>query len=328
MVSHSPPVFSHSPPSAFLSDYSASNYSRLYESPIRSCRPQVLTPPQARKVYPIVPPLKMPPAPKSCLVQRSPEELPVDPQSPVKKENGKTKKKVIFADDQGLSLTQVKIMSEPSNLPPVWSLNFLAQITQGLVSPVPSEQWTVDFRQPASDYLEFRRKIDEKNVSLENVIVKENESIIVGTVKVKNISFHKEVVVRATWDNWSTQEDIFCTYSQIYGPSAAYVLYDTFSFKITLPPNSRKLEFCICFKADGKEFWDNNEKKNYTLSKRSPYKNVPEPIPAAYQKNSKNTNSSEPITIPARSPTDFGSKIPTWSEFSSWNQNEYPCPYW
>lgn len=66
------------------------------------------------------------------------------------------KKSVIFADDKGLELTQVKIMSEPSNVPPYWSLQFLAEVTHGLISPVPPEQWTVDFRQPASDYLEFR----------------------------------------------------------------------------------------------------------------------------------------------------------------------------
>lgn len=50
---------------------------------------------------------------------------------------------------------------------------------------------------------------------MENVIVKENESMVVGTIKVKNISFNKEVIVRASWDNWKTQEDIFCTYSQV-----------------------------------------------------------------------------------------------------------------
>lgn len=66
------------------------------------------------------------------------------------------KKKVVFADDQGHSLTQIRIISEPSNVPPLWSLQFLAQITQGLISPVPPEQWTISFRQPASDYLDFR----------------------------------------------------------------------------------------------------------------------------------------------------------------------------
>lgn len=61
----------------------------------------------------------------------------------------------------------------------------------------------------------FRQKLDSKNVSLENVIIKETESMLVGTVKVKNLSFHKEVIVRSTWDNWKTQQDTMCTYTPV-----------------------------------------------------------------------------------------------------------------
>lgn len=119
------------------------------------------------------------------------------------------------------------------------------------------------------------------------MIVKENESVVVGTIKVRNLSFHKEVIVRASWNDWQSQEDTFCTYSQvknkgiamdwnghwkfltkksfqIVGSSGAYVIYDTFSFKLTLPPsNNRKLEFCVCFRCDGKEYWDNNDVSFY-----------------------------------------------------------------
>ena len=63
---------------------------------------------------------------------------------------------MVFADDKGLSLTQIRIMSEPSNVPPLWSIEFLAQVTQGLISPELTEEWTINFRQPASDYLDFR----------------------------------------------------------------------------------------------------------------------------------------------------------------------------
>lgn len=71
----------------------------------------------------------------------------------------------------------------------------------------------------------LRRKLDSKNVSLENVIVKENESVVVGTIKVRNLSFHKEVIVRTSWNDWQSQEDTFCTYSQVKilcKPSLAY----------------------------------------------------------------------------------------------------------
>lgn len=104
----------------------------------------------------------------------------------------------------------------------------------------------------------FSRKLETSYVSLENVIIKESESTVVGTVKVKNLSFHKEVIIRSTWDSWKSQTDTFCTFSKIVGASGAYVIYDTFSFKLTLPPHSRNLEFCVCYRADGQEYWDNN----------------------------------------------------------------------
>lgn len=122
---------------------------------------------------------------------------------------------ISFADDQGYELTHVKVMNEASNEPPLWSLQFLAHVTQGVISPVPTEQWTIDFRQPASDYLTYRRRLEENSVSLENVIIKEAESCIVGTVKVKNICFEKEVFVRSSWDNWKSQMDTYCTFSKV-----------------------------------------------------------------------------------------------------------------
>lgn len=106
-------------------------------------------------------------------------------------------------------------MSEPSNVPPLWSIEFLSHVTQGFISPDSNEEWTITFRQPASDYLNFRQKLDSQNVSLENVIIKENDAMVVGTVKVKNISFQKEVIVRSSWDNWKTEQDTFCTYSPV-----------------------------------------------------------------------------------------------------------------
>lgn len=171
----------------------------------------------SRPIVPSIVRAKMPTAPKrSCLAVRTGDV--VDHSSSINgntNSTNSTKKHVVFADDKGFSLTEIRIMSEPSSVPPLWSLEFLAHVTQGMVSPVPMEQWTVSFRQPASDYLDFRRTLDSKNVSLENVIVKENDALVVGTVKVRNLSFHKEVVVRTSSDGWKTQEDTFCTYSTV-----------------------------------------------------------------------------------------------------------------
>lgn len=171
LVSQSPPLFSHSPPTGFLSEYGPT---RFYESP-RFCRSSAaLTPPSARRFPPqnqqpslyqshlqsLTPfrPSVVPKPKRSCL--RKNEKNEVTSESSDDSDDGekiaRSKKRVVFADDKGLELEQVKIMSEASTQPPTWSLQFLAHVTQGMISPVPVEQWIIDFRQPASDYLEFR----------------------------------------------------------------------------------------------------------------------------------------------------------------------------
>lgn len=104
--------------------------------------------------------LKMASAPKSCLAKHDHNQSSTDSDETdcsIILLGPQKSKRVVFADDKGLALTQVKVMSEPSNVPPYWTLQFLAEVTHGLVSPVAiTEEWVVDFKQPASDYLEFR----------------------------------------------------------------------------------------------------------------------------------------------------------------------------
>ncbi|CAO1434662.1 unnamed protein product [Diamesa serratosioi] len=343
LVSQSPPLFSHSPPSGFLSEYAST---RCYESP-RLCRfGSVQTqnsrrfPPQQQSLYQThlqsLTPYKMPSiTPKrSCLIVR-----PMDYKYSIflenDKENGiesddnddrciqpRSKRRVVFADAKGLELEHIKIMAEASTQPPTWSLQFLAHVTQGMISVVPQEQWTIDFRQPASDYLEFRRKLETKFVSLENVIIKESEFVAVGTIKVKNISFQKEVFIRASWDEWKSQVDTYCTYIQNVVSSGAYVVYDTFSFKLTLPPSSQ-LQFCVCFKTDGNEYWDNNQGINYILTNRITPKyqenECLKKLNRPNQQENEYNNQTNPIQI--KNP-----KFESWSDSSS--RNSSPLPYW
>lgn len=206
-------------------------------------------------------------------------------------------------------------MTEPSYMPPSWNSQFLKLVTQGVNAEVAPEPWECLFSQPASDYLEFRRRLDEGFVSLENVIVKESAETVIGTVKVKNINFEKEVFVRCSADSWMTQEDTFCTYisnSNPAIPGSVKVIYDTFSFKLTLPPRSRKIEFCVCYRSDGKEFWDSNGGKNYVIVKK----------PAGGK-------TSEPMPVPSHRYNDAAyAKMDSWSEFASWTHLTNDGPYW
>ncbi|CAH1975413.1 unnamed protein product [Acanthoscelides obtectus] len=166
-------------------------------------------------------------------------------------------------------------MTEPSNVPPLWmSFHFLEEVTRGVDADPGAgaeDRWQITFAQPASDYVKFRTRLDEEKVSLENVIIKESDDALIGTVKVKNIAFEKEVFIRSSINNWQTHEDTFCSYvPNSSATPGVNVLYDTFSFKMPLPPRTKKVEFCVCYRSNGTEYWDNNIGKNYAVLKKMP----------------------------------------------------------
>lgn len=117
-------------------------------------------------------------------------------------------------------------MSEPSEVPPFWSHRFLSHLipsrfydeVDSCTNHTPDnslsvpDSWHPKFEQPARDYVAFRRKLEESNVALENVVIvqKDGTSIAVGTVKVKNLDYHKDVVVRYSLNNWKTFNDEKC----------------------------------------------------------------------------------------------------------------------
>lgn len=294
LLSRSPPSYSHSPPAGFLIDYCNTNF---------KSSPRII---QSNRL-----PLKK--KSQSCGSFWDRSDLATSLRSCLRKEETNNKKKVVFADAKGMSLTQIRVMTEPSNVPPLWSMRFLSQVTKGVVAEPLPEPWEITFPQPASDYIDFRLKIDTKNVSLENVIVRESENLVIGTIKVKNIAFNKEVIVRSTGDSWKTQEDTYCTFVANLTTDAAnvYVLYDTFSFKLQLPPKSRKLEFCICFKCNDQEYWDNNGDKNYVFIKKAQ-------ISPTFVNDCYTTKYSEVSSA----------NVETWSEFASGTHLDTQGPYW
>lgn len=182
--------------------------------------------------------------------------------------------------------------------------------------------WKVLFNQPASNYLEFRKRLEDSNVSLENVIVKTNENDLTGTVKVKNICFEKSVIVRSTTNNWSSHRDINCSFVDNNTSSSVTIIYDTFSFKIPLCDNNDNIQFCVCFKSAQGEYWDNNDGKNYKLVRND------EQNAAAEDKNIKNVrdiiNNGISQHVPVRSNT-----WPSYAQYSTTNINSYQgSVYW
>ncbi|CAB0030455.1 unnamed protein product [Trichogramma brassicae] len=263
---------------------------------------------------PIVSRNTVPPQIRSCLasaslqlnelIKTSSEDASSSSSSSVADSNKRNKKRVVFADDRGRPLEHVRVIGESSSTPPSWTSSYVASLVRGgLFQPYdelehralhehqPSEavefprkpgsdaylpSWELCFLQPASDYIGFRDKLDRHGVSLENVLVNEAEQSLVGTVKVKNLAYVKEVALRLTFDQWTSQREVVCSYVQQHGfgqssSSSVRSLYDTFRFRVDLSPESaaaRQIDFCVRYRTDGHDYWDNNDGANYCLKKK------------------------------------------------------------
>uniref|UniRef100_A0A8C0QFM3 Protein phosphatase 1 regulatory subunit n=3 Tax=Canis lupus familiaris TaxID=9615 RepID=A0A8C0QFM3_CANLF len=177
----------------------------------------------------------------------------------------KVKKRVSFADNQGLALTMVKVFSEfdePLDIP--FNITELLDNLVSLTSPE-SESFVLDFTQPSADYLDFRNRLQADHVCLENCVLKDRA--IAGTVKVQNLAFEKMVKIRMTFDTWKSFTDFPCRYvKDTYAGSDR----DTFSFDISLPEKIQsyeRMEFAVCFECSGQTYWDSNKGKNYRITR-------------------------------------------------------------
>lgn len=361
VVAASPPVFSHSPPTpgggpgGFLANYGHfrfeadpwqhHHYNYNSHRHFNSWAPVTRRQQDSyRRPTPPSLPLNIPQVVKAncprrpCLVVRpeeatSPESTPEEPTSPTR-----LKKKVVFADDRGLSLTQVRVMREPSDCPPLWTLEFLAQVTRGVAAAAAAASsdgnaWETSFPQPAADYLAFRRRLDTNAISLENAVVvvgntpEDSSAALVGTVKVKNLAFQKEVCLRHSFDNWASHGDVECSFVPSSPPLAPPALYDTFSFSVRLPSDARRLEFCLRFRCEGSEHWDNNEGNNYVvLRPLAP----PDTGAASAVAAAASLAAASSLARHAQRKYDDAvhAKMSTWSEFASWNHLVNDAPYW
>ncbi|GFN77174.1 protein phosphatase 1 regulatory subunit 3b [Plakobranchus ocellatus] len=173
------------------------------------------------------------------------------------------KKAVRFADAMGLDLESVRHVLN-TNSPPKIPPSAMADLLTGLSEDrkeLGSKYLCPCFNQPgASDG--FHQRVLGQKVCLENAII--TDLTITGFVRVANITFHKSVRVRYTYNAWATFHDIAASYVQnsCDGPT------DRFSFSLVAPAYfvpGHRLEFAVSFNAEGTEYWDNNFGQNYVF---------------------------------------------------------------
>jgi protein phosphatase 1 regulatory subunit 3A/B/C/D/E len=213
-------------------------------------------------------------------------------------------------------------MIEPSDCPPKWNSAFSAQVTHGVSVQASSGHWELEFVQPAADYFGFKKRLESQNVCLENVFVNDTALRVTGTLKEKNLSFHKEVNIRFTFDNWKSYRDCQATHVPVQAfPDNPHSL-DTFcfSFDIYKDVTVDKLDFCIQFKSEGMEFWDNNQGKNYTIRKVLQRRREPSSIANVKKQERPNNH------VTCNDPLQMS--FESWSEFAGWNHFDTAGPYW
>lgn len=160
---------------------------------------------------------------------------------------------VTFADALGLELEHVRLLMSRIRTPTV---SAAAAPPQPSSAPVFEPEFTL----ASGDQL--RQRVLRDKVCLSALSVR--ELMLHGVVSVANVTYHKHVFVRYTANAWKSHVD----WPASYLPGSLADGVDQFAFALSVADAPRHCEFAVCFEAqDGRCFWDNNEGRNYRLSR-------------------------------------------------------------
>ncbi|GMT33471.1 hypothetical protein PFISCL1PPCAC_24768, partial [Pristionchus fissidentatus] len=193
------------------------------------------------------------------------------------------RKVVHFADSMGLDLVQVKcvfpynssdeellssspsILIKPSSGRPSVSVTRLmphsGSFNDARFLQLHPPAWNVP-----RDYQQLNRELLNRTAS--NGVCLKSSNVIgmtfTAVVSVYNHSYHKQVFVRYSLDGWRTHVEIHARFVSSHPQDNI----DNFSFSLFLPhsmPVGAKCEFALRYKCGHREFWDNNQGKNYVI---------------------------------------------------------------
>lgn len=106
-------------------------------------------------------------------------------------------------------------------------------------------------------------------VRLEKLFLSAEKNVLIGSVAVANLAFHKHVAARFTFDYWRTVSEVSAVYCHDVRRKHAHDGYDRFSFDIKLDDQAnlenKTMFVCIRYNVDGQEFWDNNNGMNFQV---------------------------------------------------------------
>uniref|UniRef100_A0A7N6FIG5 CBM21 domain-containing protein n=1 Tax=Anabas testudineus TaxID=64144 RepID=A0A7N6FIG5_ANATE len=180
------------------------------------------------------------------------------------------KKRVVFADANGLALTAVRLFI------PEHSLSSSTLATKPFPDKLQGQQSTsnkphsyklrLGFPHPMQYIKAFLARLREGHVQLGSCNISEHS--LSGKVCVSHDSNEKTVHIRVTFDSWRSHHDIPCTFVQQLRCAGSDM--DVFSFDLSLPQNidpKERIEFCVSLRPGpgATPHWDNNRGLNYRV---------------------------------------------------------------
>ncbi|KAI9298564.1 hypothetical protein K502DRAFT_322759 [Neoconidiobolus thromboides FSU 785] len=182
----------------------------------------------------------------------------------VRKKSGEVVKSALKHYTDGSAPHSPKAVSFTSNLVRVRSYDKL-ECPQSVSGIIPMTMKVINFSSNSSF-------LESLPVVLESIELDKENSAIVGLIRVQNLCFAKEVLVRYSFDHWTSFQVIYAKYLRPVHLSA--IQQDIFRFDLMIPPEMRvsndpdeihSIKFAIQFNCCGKEYWDNNQGRNYSI---------------------------------------------------------------
>ncbi|CAL5868107.1 uncharacterized protein PFLUO_LOCUS2331 [Penicillium psychrofluorescens] len=145
-------------------------------------------------------------------------------------------------------------------------------------------------------------------VRLERLFLSSDKNVLIGTVAVSNLAFHKQVAARFTFDHWRTVSEMSASFCHDVRRKHTQDGYDRFTFDIKLNDQTnlecKTMSVCVRYSVNGQEFWDNNNAMNYQVDfiktpKTTPSKPPSGPRPSLPRSRSfTGSHSSRPRSMP------------------------------
>ncbi|KAI8890629.1 carbohydrate-binding module family 21 protein [Backusella circina FSU 941] len=128
-----------------------------------------------------------------------------------------------------------------------------------------------DFKLTLPNWPKRSIALNEKKIRMENITLTEadtkdrlqNKIMIEGRCKALNISFHKLISVRYTFDLWSTYNETPAVYRDSLATTGN--TWDRFSFYIPIEAKKTTLYIALRYSVNNEEYWDNNNGMNYEV---------------------------------------------------------------